>query len=407
MMRLVIALCLVTLWSGAATAHTRSQSASDWQIDGSRIEGVFSVDERRATLLYGLDGSEQEPLADLLSRHLEQSITVTQSGSDCGAIAAPRSMAAREGYLRVALAFECPALIVEESTQLRVGAFFELSSTHLHIIRVQSASGVIFEGVLSRAGDPLELSTAQAPGADGVRFLAFFRTGFGHVLSGWDHLAFLAALMLLAGRPGPIVVTVTGFTIGHSLTMALVALGVLRPYGIAVEVLIGFSILYAAMEAGARDLNGPQKRSLWLGTALAGGALAGLAMWWGQSLVPVLAVLAASWFVLSQAPARTTRNGGWSWRAPALAALFGLAHGAGFAGSLLGHDLGGQGLVSALLGFNLGVEAGQLVAVGVMVGAAYGLCRLTQAPVSLVRAPAAAILFGAGTYWTVIRLLGA
>jgi len=406
MMRVLIVLLVAVFLTGGATAHTRSQSASDWQIDGFHLSGSFSIDARRATLLYGLGEEEGVDLEAALINHLSHSVQITQGDSPCVADGPPAPQAAAAGYLRAYLGFTCPEDILETGADMNMGAFFDLSATHLHIIRVRSDEELILERVLSGVGHQVHLGGAEVLVSGGQRLYSFVRTGVSHVLSGWDHLAFLAALLLLAGRLKPIIVTITGFTVGHSLTMALVALGVLRPYGIAVEVLIGFSIAYAAMEAGARGLLHRDRIYLWVGVALVGALTALLALRLGQNWPPVLAILAASWFVASQAPMRGAGSGqGWSWRAPALAALFGLAHGAGFAGALLEYDLGGSGLLWSLFGFNLGVELGQLFAVCLILVAVGAVQRLTAGDLRVYRVPVAAGLFGLGVFWTISRLV--
>lgn len=406
MMRALVVLVVSVFMVGSAAAHTRSQSASDWAVDGTQISGAFSIDARRATLLYGLSEEEGVDLEAALVDHLSQSVQITQGDVSCVPDGPPAPQAAAAGYLRIHLAFTCPADILDNGADMNMGAFFDLSAAHLHIIRVRSGEELILERVLSGVSHQVHVGGAEVTVSSGQRLYSFVRTGVSHVLSGWDHLAFLAALLLLAGRLKPIIVTITGFTVGHSLTMALVALGVLRPYGIAVEVLIGFSIAYAAMEAGARGLLHRDRIYIWAGVALLGACAALLALRLGQSWPPVLAVLAASWFVASQAPLRGADGGqGWSWRAPALAALFGLAHGAGFAGALLEYDLHGPGLLWSLFGFNLGVELGQLFAVVVILLAVAGMQRLMTGRLGNLRVPVAAGLFGLGVFWTISRLV--
>ncbi|MDG2004049.1 MAG: HupE/UreJ family protein [Novosphingobium sp.] len=154
-------------------------------------------------------------------------------------------------------------------------------------------------------------------------FSGYFRSGLSHIFGGADHLLFLVCLMLIAQRPVRIAWTVTGFTLGHALTISLAALGLAMVDAGAVEVLIALSIVFAAAEI-ARG----RKDSL-------------------------------------------------TWRKPSLvAALFGLLHGLGFAGAL--NEIGlPQGEVPvALLAFNLGIETGQLAFVAALMllaGAAHWL----------------------------------
>ena len=135
----------------------------------------------------------------------------------------------------------------------------------------------------------------------------YFMLGVEHIFGGIDHLLFLAGLLYIAGTLRRILITVTGFTLAHSITLFLVALDVIRVSVPAVETVIALSIVMLACEIARND--------------------------------------------------RTTLT----WRRPLLVACgFGLVHGAGFAAALTETGLPQTEKIGALLFFNLGVEAGQL-----------------------------------------------
>ena len=138
---------------------------------------------------------------------------------------------------------------------------------------------------------------------------AYAVLGVEHILTGFDHLLFVIGLLFLVGFNKRLVLTITAFTIAHSLTLASSALGLLTLRGPPVEATIALSIMLVAGEA----LRSRQ-------------------------------TLARRW--------------------PALVAfLFGLVHGLGFAGALKEIGLPDQHLWLALLTFNVGVELGQLLTV--------------------------------------------
>lgn len=173
--------------------------------------------------------------------------------------------------------------------------------------------------------------------------------GVEHILTGWDHLAFVLGLLFLVGFNRRLVATVSAFTLAHSLTLALAALGwlVLRPP--PVEAAIALSILLVAAEA------------------------------------------------LHDRPTFTRR-----W--PALVAfVFGLVHGLGFAGALKEVGLPQHQLAAALLSFNLGVEAGQLLVVGAAWSLVAALARWPR--VVQARAPALYAIGGVAAYWCCGRIL--
>jgi hydrogenase/urease accessory protein HupE len=172
--------------------------------------------------------------------------------------------------------------------------------------------------------------------------------GIEHILSGVDHLAFVIALLFLVGFHQRLFWTITAFTAAHSLTLALSTLGwlVLRPP--PVEATIALSIMLVAGEA------------------------------------------------LHQ---RQT----WSRRWPAAVAfLFGLVHGLGFAGALKEIGLPDNHLAVALLCFNLGVEAGQLLVVALAFAAYKGLAPLAH--LQKARACALYALGAVAAYWSIGRV---
>lgn len=183
--------------------------------------------------------------------------------------------------------------------------------------------------------------------------------GTNHILEGYDHLLFVLCLMLIARSSRRVVLTVTGFTIGHSITLGMSVLGHWSLPAAFVEPLITFSIFLLAAEALR---NNPQ----------------------------------------------TLTN-----RYPAfVATAFGLLHGLGFAGALSEIGLPETLQLPALLFFNLGVEAGQLIFVVctyiglrlVRFGLPSGTLEPTPAPIWR-----AMLLYPAGivsAYWTIERLAG-
>jgi len=178
---------------------------------------------------------------------------------------------------------------------------------------------------------------------------AYTVLGIGHILSGFDHLLFVFALLFLVGFNRKLVLALTAFTLAHSLTLALAALGWLTLRRPPVEAAIALSIVLVAGEA------------------------------------------------LHQRPTLSRR-----W--PALVAfLFGLVHGLGFAGALKEIGLPQHHLSVALLTFNVGVELGQLLVVAV----AYPVYRaFAGSPkFAFARAPALYAIGSVAAYWSIGRIL--
>ena len=179
---------------------------------------------------------------------------------------------------------------------------------------------------------------------------AYTALGVAHILNGWDHLLFVISLLFLVGFNRQLVYALTAFTVAHSLTLGLSALGWLTLRRPPVEAAIALSIVLVAGEALHRQ----------------------------QTL---------------------------SRRWPALVAfVFGLVHGLGFAGALKEIGLPQNHLLMALLTFNVGVEIGQLL----VVAGAYVVYRtlLATAPrAQLARVPALYVIGAVAAYWSIGRVV--
>jgi hydrogenase/urease accessory protein HupE len=174
----------------------------------------------------------------------------------------------------------------------------------------------------------------------------YFVLGIAHILTGWDHLAFVLCLCLVA-RGWRLVKLVTGFTLGHSLSLALAALGLVHLPSPPVEACIAMSIALMAREA----LLPPEFR----------------------------------------------RHGA------GLVFVFGLLHGLGFAGALQEVGIGKAELLLGLLCFNLGVEAGQLLFVAALLTVTFLASRVVPASPRWRTACTGALGILAG-FWTWQRI---
>ena len=177
--------------------------------------------------------------------------------------------------------------------------------------------------------------------------------GFEHILLGIDHLLFVFALLLLVPGRRMLVWTITSFTLAHSLTLAAATMGWVHVPQSPVEAVIALSILFVAMEI----------------------------VHWKQGK-----------------PGITRR---WPWL---VAFTFGLLHGFGFAGALTEIGLPEHAIPVALLFFNVGVELGQLVFIGVVLLAWAALKRIAW-PEWAWRVPVYAI-GSMAAFWTIDRING-
>lgn len=384
-------LLLVGLASQPASAHTRSQSFSNWNVHENVVSGTYQVDAYRATQL----SEEPKDLVKLVGDHLKATVFAEQDKVRC-TFDEPKPLHAPRGELRYDLKIVCPKPFASAEARLVIGAFFDVSISHVHYVRVSYTGGRVDEVVLTQGHPVITLGAGAQQGSHSV--VSFLGLGFTHVLSGADHVAFLLALIMLAGDFRRTIYAVTGFTVGHSITLALVALGILKPDTATVEALIGFTVAWAAGDALARWRNMPP----WLGLVGAAGiaCLPVLDVFGGSVQLSWLVLLGLALFAGTMSFARQLDAGR---IAPVIASVFGLAHGAGFAGPLLELKIAPGDLVWTLLAFNVGVELGQLTVVAVVAVAVIAATRYKLALPKLTLDVAASLLFALGTFWFVSR----
>ena len=181
--------------------------------------------------------------------------------------------------------------------------------------------------------------------------------GFKHILSGIDHLMFVLALLLLVKGVRRLIVTVTAFTIAHSLTLAGATLGLVQIPGPPIEATIALSIMFVASEIihSRQGIPGLTQKYPWV-----------------------------------------------------VAFTFGLLHGFGFAGALAQIGLPQASIPIALLFFNVGVEIGQLLFIA-SVFAAIALAQQVARRIDVPRpkwawAVPPYVIGGIASYWIIQRV---
>jgi HupE/UreJ protein len=386
----------------SASAHTRSVSYSTWQLDaaGAAVQVRISLLElSRLAFDPTLDVGSGGPAAEYLASHL----TLRAGESPCVVDGPPAAEPAPKGWAHFRWRVECAA---SGPRSLESRVLLDVAPSHLHFARVAGDGVEVRERVLTESDPIWPLAAAQAggsgPGA-GTTLAGYVWLGIVHIATGWDHLAFVLALLLLARRLGEVAVLVTSFTAAHSVTLALAVLGTVRPDGAAVEALIGYSIALVAAENAW--LLGGGGVMVPVAVASATAALGLLALFGVGAVAPLvfagLALFAACHFALLarvEQPARLRA---------AVAFVFGLVHGFGFAGVLAELELPAARLVPALFGFNLGVELGQLAVVAVAWPALAAVVRASpQRWAPIVTGGGSAAICGLGVFWLVTRAFG-
>ncbi len=346
--------------AGAVGAHQAGVSTSRIDLDGRRVAvevNALGSDFEKAT---GVRIAEERsgdvnPVAlalngPRLTRYVIEHASVGAGGERC----TPDSGRARAigTHVLVSLAWTCP----DDGSPLtyRITLFEAVDATARHVAVITGAGGertLVFDEKSRHAelgGGRVSIWQVTA------RFVA---AGIEHIFLGYDHIAFLLAVILWGRRLLPLIKVVTAFTVAHSVTLALAVLDIVVLPSSIVEPLIAVSIAFVAAE---------------------------------------------NFFV---------RNIVKRWR---ITFLFGFIHGFGFASALREFGLPKGSIVPVLVSFNLGVEIGQAAIVCIAVPLLLWIDRLGerhrarsgrsgQSPVFVYTC--SSVILALGLYWLVQRTL--
>ena len=219
------------------------------------------------------------------------------------------------------------------------------------LVRVQALDGTRTITLVHPSHPWVEIAASQGIVAVAAAYLMH---GFEHIMYGTDHLLFVLGLMLMVRDLWMLLKTITAFTLAHSLTLAAATLGYVHVPGPPLEAAIALSIMFVGVEV--------------------------LRSWRGETSV----TLRQPWLV---------------------AFAFGLVHGLGFASGLASLGLPSADIPIALLFFNIGVEAGQLsfVALMLLLVRCFDLLRIHwPEPARMVPAY---VVGSVGAFWTIDRIV--
>ncbi len=406
----VLPLLLCAAAAGEAGAHGRSTSTSTWQLGANGAQVLLRVqlaDLQRA--LPEMAGATPEYLATSralqrrVERYLLEHVALRAGDLLCAPASPPLPVASPDPtHLAFRWRLDCAESL---PLRARIDLFLEVVPSHLHLARFTSAEGSVLERVFVLDAESQAIAAERtAPAALASGFGDYLALGVEHIATGFDHLLFLLALLLVGASVLEVATIVTGFTLAHSVTLAIGVLGVVTPRVAAIEALIGLSIAVVALENFA--LTGGRATRRWvMGLLVAGVSLAVLGALAGRLLVPASALIGVGLFSCCYLGLleRAGRPARMRWF---VAFVFGLIHGFGFAGLLTEIGLPPGRLAAALLGFNLGVEAGQLVLVSLAWPLLYLALRGGPERRAAVAQLGSTPVLVAGLYWFLTRALG-
>jgi hypothetical protein len=311
-----------------AAADPQSKSFSHWRIDDANVTGTFTIPLREVMRLTSRVDPYQLP--ETWHEHLRERVHLS-TATPCellGSELVPSS----EEYARARLKWRCQTPV--SPLNITLNMIFDQVPSHVHFANFRLPEGVRRERLFSQFERSFTLAPESADtNSSGPVLTTYIRFGFEHILIGLDHVAFLLTLLLLSGSWRQLLWVISGFTLGHSVTLSLSALGLVTPDIGFIEALIGLSIALVAVENVSAHSPGRRGTATIVGALLLGLALLNIVSG-GQ--LPSMAMLGLA---------------------------FGLIHGFGFASVLMEVGLPETSRPLALLGFNIGVELGQIVIV--------------------------------------------
>ncbi len=260
--RLIAAISMLA--ASSAFAHTLSESHSSWQVSGNTVRVEMIVPELEAKRL-SKSGTELPPREEF-SRYLGERLSVLSDHKPCERTAGPTPLTAVPGFLRDELEFTCPD---DKSLAIESSVFFDIVPSHTNFARVQVGSEDFFEELLTNEHREAEITGGESHGTlQGAGILKFIEMGIMHIFTGIDHMAFMLGLVLISRRVKDLLLVVTGFTLGHSLTLALAVTGVLRPDAQFIDALVALTIVLIGAENVGDSTHRPLPVALGLGGLL-------------------------------------------------------------------------------------------------------------------------------------------
>lgn len=308
------ALALPLLLPPEARAHTVGISRGEYRVSGpslqaelhfARLEMARVVPDLDPDRDGSVSEAELEGAEAALADAVVGGLEVRSTTGSCRGEIGRVALAEPDGVI-VRATYLCPA--ANDVRTLRLGLLASLSLGHRHLARV-TAGDADSSSVLFERSPELLLALSPRAAVDRPVAWPFVRLGIEHIVTGYDHLIFLLGLVLVGGRLRSLLLVVTAFTVAHSISLGLAVLGIWAPSPRVVEPAIALSIAYVGVE---------------------------------------------NWFV---------RNAARRWL---LTFPFGLVHGFGFAGALAEISLPKHQVPLALASFNVGVEAGQIATLGLV-----------------------------------------
>ena len=334
------------------SAHPAPFSYFDLRLDARSLDGSLVVHTIDIAYELGmepdalLDPAQLAPLSGRITALIKRRLTISRDGAPLDWT--PQAIEPMRDRDSVRIAWSVPADRLPG--HVRVTAhLFPYDPNHQTFLNVYDRGELARQHVLDRGRTTADFYTGTPQGRLAV-WQAFTLSGIHHIVIGPDHILFVVGLLLLGGSLSRLLVIVSAFTVGHSVTLSLATLSVLQPPAHVVEPAIALSIVYV----GADNL-------------------------------------------LVGEQGRDTR--------PWVALFFGLVHGFGFASVLREVGLPDRAIGLSLFSFNLGVEIGQAAIVVIVASVLAAVRHRSPATFRRIAIAGSVVVIAAGAYWFIERVL--
>ncbi|WFP49516.1 HupE/UreJ family protein [Methylomonas sp. EFPC3] len=355
-----LALLLLVLIAGRADAHPPGLSSLDLALKPDHVEATatFALQDIEAFVAMDSDldaevsDAEREAAKPAIAKLLAEQLRIAVDGVEVQSQPGPVSY---DGKNNAQVELQYP-LAVQRQLRVQSGFLALLPDGHQQYLTVRDVAGKsLAEKMLGRNDDQYLLTLAAvadsaAPQAAFAAFGDFFKLGIEHILTGYDHLLFLFALLAVTHSLWPALKIITFFTIAHSITLACAGLRLVELPASFVEPFIAATIIYVGIENIVRG-DQPKGRH---------------------------------WLTFG----------------------FGLIHGFGFAGVLQEMNISAAdtGILLPLLAFNLGIESGQIAVAALVLPLIWWLNNQVATASRFLKGGSVAVSL-MGAFWLVERTL--
>jgi hypothetical protein len=389
------ALAATALLPSSAKAHVRSESHAVWEIDGRNIDLVMTIPKIESQRL-----NPNGPQVDdaVLEKYLADRVYPLSGKIRCPVEPPITALSSAPEFRRFDFTFKCPS---DRDLQIHASAFFDLVPSHTNFAQIQNvATGEFVEELITNEHQVVQVTGGEESKLKTASIFEFIRMGIMHIFTGVDHMSFLLGMVMISRRLKDLIFVVTGFTIGHSITLALAVTGVVRPHADYIDALVALTICLI----GAENLSVANGKPAVFAIGMAGIILAmAVVKALGFGGLPILLSVGAGLFTANYLMVSGRLPDAGRLRM-IITLVFGLIHGFGFAAGLLELQIPPSRLAEMLLGFNIGVELGQLTLVLGVTLLVFLLSKLKwTVPRPIFVDVASCFLVAEGLYWYVSR----